>query len=192
MRWRGPSWKLWAAPALLLLAGTNVWVTMLSTLAAQDLHHAGARPFLAKGEKVALDWLRQNVSQKAVVQPLPWIVVADNGRVKVSDTTVACFTPGLTGNALNAGHWSETPNYQKAMDNWRRFLLPHTPDEWRRDLLHRTGVRYLIFSQKRAETRDDRTAQLLAGSEVLQGQDYVRRIAEASNEDVDVFEVVKP
>ena len=106
------------------------------------------------------------------------------------DATVASFTPGLTGNPVNTGHWSETPHFHVTMDRWLRSLMPETSDEWRRALLCSTRVRYLIFSQKRDQLVDARAARVLANSPVKQVPSYLRRVPDESNRDADVFEVI--
>lgn len=158
------------------------------------VRHGGdtVRAYLLDGEVRALEWLRRNTPRDTVVQPLPWIAVGPEGRVGFVDTTVACFAPGLTGRAVDAGHWGETPDYGRTMTQWLRFLLPETSDEWRRELLRRTGVRYVVFSQKREETRDPSASAILAASGVLSRLSYLKLIPEASHADADVYEVVAP
>jgi hypothetical protein len=179
------------AVCLLILSLTNIRFMLRDR---GSLRHGGetVRAFMMPGERAALEWVRSNVPRDAVVQPLPWIAVSEEGRAGFVDTTVACFTPGLTGNRVHAGHWGETPDFGGTMGLWSRFLMPGTPDAWRRDLLRQTGVRYLIFSQRRAETADPRSSALLAASPVVQVPPYLRPVPEASNEDALVFEVVKP
>ena len=64
-------------------------------------------------------------------------------------------------NPVNAGHWGETPEFAHTMSQWLHFELPNTPESWREDLLRRTRVRYIIFSQKPDETGSPTEAQLL-------------------------------
>lgn len=149
------------------------------------------RAFLTEGEAEAAEWLRRNVPPEAIIQPLPWIAVDPSGRYGFVDTTLACYVPGLTGHAVHAGHWGETPDFGRTMGQWLRFLLPETPDTWRKELLRTTGVRYIVFSQKRPDTRDEAIASVLQNTPALMAP-YLRRIENASNEDVDVFEVTLP
>lgn len=149
------------------------------------------RAFLLPGEVKALEWLRSHAEPGAAIQPLPWVMVGEDGRVGFSDTTLACFAPGLTGRAVNAGHWGETPDYGRAMGNWVRFLLPATEETWQRELLRETGVRYLVFSQKREEARSPGVS-ILTASRFPDGMPYLRRVEAACNEDADVYEVVQP
>ena len=177
------------AVALALLSLTNLRF-MLRDRGA--LRHGGetVRAFMLRGERSALEWIRKNVPRDTVIQPLPWVAIAPDGRSGFVDTTAACFAPGLTGNRVHAGHWGETPDFGRTMGLWSRFLMPETPDQWRRDLLRRTGVRYLIFSQKRSETADPQTAASLQGSPVRAPTPYLRLVSEASGLDADVFEVL--
>jgi hypothetical protein len=184
--------RLWAtAAALLALTPTNVRFMLRDR---GGLRHGGetVRAFMMPGERRALDWVRDNVARGVVVQPLPWIAVGNDGRTGFVDTTLACFVPGLTGNRVHAGHWGETPQFGSTMGLWSRFLMPDTSDEWRHDLVRRTGVRYLIFSQIRPETADERARVLLAASPVVTGASWLRPVPEASYGDAVVYEVADP
>ncbi len=185
-------WSASALGAALIFVGLTNIRFMLRDRGA--LRHGGetVRAFMLPGERSALDWIRKNVPRDVTIQPLPWIAVSPGGRTGFVDTTVACFAPGITGNRVHAGHWGETPDFGATMGLWSRFLMPDTPDEWRRELLRRTGVRYLIFSQRRAETADPAAAALLEGSPVRSLAPYLRPVAEASGPDADVFEVTDP
>jgi hypothetical protein len=76
------------------------------------------------------------------------------------------------------------------MGRWVRFQMPGTPDTERRDLLRRSGVRYLLFSQLRSWTADPATKDAIRG--VLTSAPYLRLQEGASNDDAEVYEVVKP
>src|SRR5437763_10668787 len=104
---------------------------------------------MCPGEAAALCWIRDHASGGVPIQPMPWVTLNPaNGRVGFFDNTVACFTPGLTGHPVHAGHWGETPDFGSTMNLWATFIRPETPDDWRRDLLRATGVRYILFTQK--------------------------------------------
>jgi hypothetical protein len=150
------------------------------------------RPYLYAGEAKALDWLRRNAPPGAPIQPLPWIVLTPNRQVGLLDTTLAALAPGWTGHPVNAGHWGETPSFGETMGQWRNFLLPNATDESRLQLLRRTGVRYLIFSQKRPETADETTARLLLHPFRERLPAYLRPVPEASSDDAEVLEVALP
>ncbi len=186
---RGMWRPLLLAVGLIVMSLTNIRFMLRDR---GGLRHGGetVRAFLLAGERSAIDWLRRNAEPGSVVQPLPWLAVGPDGRAGFVDTTVACFVPGLTGHAVNAGHWGETPDFGHAMGRWLRFLMPDTPDNWRKQLLQETGVRYVVFSQKRAEARDTAADALLGASSVPSRVPYLRRIEQASSEDADVYEVV--
>lgn len=187
----GRRWTAAMALVVIVLALTNIRFMLRDR---GGLRHGGetVRAFMLTGERTAVEWLRQNAAPGAVIQPLPWIAQSADGRMGFVDTTVACFVPGLTGRPVDAGHWGETPDFGRAMGRWLRFMLPDTPDQWRRELLRNSGASYVIFSQKRAETLDEAVAPIVRASPVVSGASYLRRIEEASNEDADVFEVVNP
>lgn len=51
---------------------------------------------------------------------------------------------GFAGAYSYAGHWSETPNYLDRRNDATRFFLRSTTDESRREILARSGAKYLI------------------------------------------------
>ncbi|NLH99191.1 MAG: hypothetical protein GX446_06830 [Chthonomonadales bacterium] len=183
-------------PAILVAAVAALSLTNVRFMLRDrgSLRHGGetVRAFMLPGERAALDWVRRNVERDVIIQPLPWIAAGEDGRLVFADTTLACFAPGLTGNAVHAGHWGETPSFGATMGEWVRFLSPGVEDAQRLEMLRRTGVRYLLFGQKRPETRDERASAFLARSPVAVVPSYLRRVDEACNEDVDVFEVEAP
>jgi hypothetical protein len=148
---------------------------------------SGQRPYLYSGEIAALLWLRDHAPEGAALQPLPWALY-EGGKVGFFDTTLACLTPALTGHPVHAGHWGETPEFGRTMGDWLAFTLPRMPDEARRDLLRRSGVRYLLFTQKH-DVPPETERLLTFFREPGSLPSYLRRIPEASNEDADVYEV---
>ena len=149
------------------------------------------RPYLYEGEKESLDWIRQNTPRSAAVQPIPWVAVTKEHKLALLDATMACFTPGLTGHPVNAGHWGDTPDFAAATFKWVHFMMEDTKDQYRRDLILDTGVRYLIFSQKRF---DPNSPQDIAVSQSIfvNGKipSWLHKITQASNGDADVYEVI--
>jgi hypothetical protein len=106
------------------------------------------------------------------------------------DNTVACFTPGLTGHPVNAGHWGETPDFPKAMNRWAAFIDPRMTDDLRKELLRSTGVRYILFTQKHRQWPDEAQENAALALFRTNPPPYLRLIPEASNADADVYEVV--
>lgn len=147
------------------------------------------RYYIYNGEKTALAWLRKNVSRDMPIQALPWIEMRDGHSLIIKDTTLAGITPALTGNQVHCGHWSDTPDFYNTVAKWLRFTISVTPGEERREFLEKTGVRYIIFSQKRNYSKEE--AFFLSDFLGHDPPDYLRFIPEASNEDADVYEVIR-
>lgn len=147
------------------------------------------RPYMYPGEVAALEWLRQHTPPGTPIQPLPWVYTLEEGRMGVLDTTVASFAPGLSGRPVHAGHWGETPRFAETMGQWVRFLRPTMTDEERRMFLRSTGVRYLLFTQKPTESRDELTYRTLLAPFFSKPPPFLRYVPEASNAEADVFEV---
>jgi hypothetical protein len=147
------------------------------------------RPYLEKGEREALEWIRRNTPPGTAIQPLPWLalVEADSRRqVGSYDTSLACFVPGLIHRAVYCGHWGETPSFGEKLAELTRFSLPNTPEEERIALLRKMKVQYLIFSQKRPDDENaNRLAPMFRGLTEL--PPYLLRVY--SNEDADVYRI---
>jgi hypothetical protein len=176
--------------AILVMSLTNLRFVM-KNIAELPENQGPVRAYMYPGEITALNWIREHAPAGVPVQPLPWITInASNGKLGFFDNTVACFTPGLTGHPVNAGHWGETPDFGKAMNLWATFQRPDATDEWRRTLLQTSGVRYLVFSQKHDETHDAAVENGLLTVFRNNPPFYLRAIPEASNSDADVYEVI--
>jgi hypothetical protein len=184
---------LWRIPALafavLVLSITNIRF-VLRDMAALPQNQGNVRAYMYRGEVDALDWIRLHAPKGAAIQPLPWVTLNPvNGKYGFFDNTVACFTPGLTGHPVNAGHWGETPDFPRTMNLWATFLRPDTPDQWRKDLLQSSGVRYVLFTQKHDETHESTVENGILSLFRTNPPPYLRLIPDASNPDADVYEV---
>ncbi len=185
------TWKLIFGVMVLFLALTNLRFVVRNM---DDLPRIQdkMRAYMYSGEVSALKWVRDKLPAGVPVQPLPWVTPdPQTGQFVFLDATVASFTPGLTGHPVHAGHWGETPSFAKNMSLWAKFLHPDTPDEWRRNLLRMTGIRYLIFTQKHNETGDRMLEKFLFDLFRTKLSAYLRHIPEASNVDADVYEFVE-
>jgi len=177
------------AGSIAALSLTNVRF-VLRDMAELPQNQGPVRAYMYRGEAAALDWIRQHTPAGAPVQPLPWVSLHPRtGAFGFFDNTVACFTPGLTGHPVNAGHWGETPDFPRAMNLWATFQKPDTPEDWRRDFLLRTGVRYVLFTQKHDETGNPSVETGILSLMRTAPPPCLRRIPEASNDDADVYEV---
>jgi hypothetical protein len=185
--------RVWAvAAALALLGATNVRFMLRDTgnFSQNRGQSRIQRPYMHAGEVSALLWLREHTRAGEAVQPLPWVAISGQGKAAFVDTTAACFAPGLTGRAVHAGHWGETPDFGATMGRWVRFQMPGTPDAERRELLRASGVRYLLFSQLRSWTAAPATRDAIRS--VLTSAPYLRLQEGASSDDAEVYEVVEP
>jgi hypothetical protein len=178
------------AAAIALLSITNVRF-VLRDMAELPLNQGYVRAYMYAGERAALDWIRDHAPADSPVQPLPWVSInPQNGKFGFVDNTVACFTPGLTDHPVNAGHWGETPDFGRTMIQWAAFVRPDTTAEWRADLLRRTGVRYILFTQKHDETGNPDVENGILTLFRTNPPACLRLIPEASNPDADVYEVI--
>ena len=173
---------------LCLLSLTNVRF-LLRDMDALPLNQPGVRSYLYRGEMASLQWIREHAAPGDAIQPLPWIAADERGGVGFFDTSVACYAPGITGHAVNAGHWGETPQFGKTMNKWVKFIRPDTDDAYRRELVQQTGVKYILFSQKHQETPNTTLEEATLATMRLHPPAFLRLVTEASNEDTDVYEV---
>jgi hypothetical protein len=178
------------AASIALLSITNVRF-VLRDMAELPQNPGPVRNYMYAGERAALDWIRDHTPPGVSVQPLPWVTInPQTGQFGFFDNTVACFTPGLTDHPVNAGHWGETPDFGRTMNQWATFVRPDTTAEWRIDLLRRTGVRYVLFTQKHDETGNPDVENGILALFRTNPPACLRRVPEASNPDADVYEVI--
>jgi hypothetical protein len=191
---------LWAAIVTIALAPTNVLFMLrdVNNFARNESKTGLHRAYLQPGELSALDWVRANSAPGTAVQPLPWIkTVTVDGRTQLASTDAAlmCFAPGLIDRPVYCGHWGETPKFRDKLGELAAFTSasPRWTDEMRAAFIRSTGVRYVVFSQKRFS---DATLQGTANADALiprfRGNlplpTYLR--LRYSNADADVYEVL--
>lgn len=175
------------AAALFVLSFSNLWYLGRDTLQlAHNQTESSYRASVFPGELSALAWIRDRAPKGASVQPLPWVFFVQ-ARCLVDDSTLLPYTPAMTGHPVNVGHRGESPGYPETLGNWIRFLYPGSTDDFRIALLRKTGVRYLLYSQKRE--RPGPTGGLRP-TVFDAPPPYLKLIPEASNPDADVYEVV--
>jgi hypothetical protein len=185
--WRRTLLLSLAVPAL-VLSHVVFFNHTAETLTRNRSPKGPERWYLYTGERDALRWIEAHAEPGAVIQPIPWVHI-DEGKLSALDMTLAVLTPGLTGHAVDMGHRGETPDCGSRAALWLRFLDARVSDEWRKDLLRRSGVRYIIFSQKHDETGDPRIEAGFLAAFRLAAPAFLKHVVEASNADADVYEV---
>ena len=148
----------------------------------------------------ALEWLHSNTPAGTPIQPLPWLQF-DGAHFAPVDVTLACFTPGLIDRPVYCGHWGETPDYKAKLAELARFGLPapHMTDDMRIEMLRRTQVKYLVFSQKQSDDSpnpDDRMLGEAADKLAPMFRGYLPippyLIKVYTNTDADIYKVQLP
>ncbi|MDO8684412.1 MAG: hypothetical protein Q7N50_13120 [Armatimonadota bacterium] len=127
---RGWSLRLAALVLVALTIPSNMMfmrrdVALLNVNETATLIH---RPYLANDELLAMQWLRANTNRSETVLAFP---------------DAACFIPVLAGNRTYVGHWSETPDFGRKLNEWRKFAEAETPDTVRLDILKRSKTKYV-------------------------------------------------
>ena len=176
-------WRTLLIASLPLLFVTNgrFLARDMNNLAANESMYNVVRPYVYAAESGALDWIREHTPPDSPVQPVPWSETTDRGEVFLSDITLATYLPGITGHPVHVGHWGETPDFAGKIESWVYFMQPTTTDDWRKTFLRGTGLRYLLFTQKVSGTRYPAFWS--------HPPSYLKRVEEASNAEVDLYEV---
>jgi hypothetical protein len=107
----------------------------------------------------------------------------------VFDTSLACYTPWLTGHTVLCGHSGESTGYFEQLDLWGYVVTGAHPQETCRGVVS-SGARYVVFSQKHDQTGSPVTEEVVMKALRQNPPSYLKRIPEASNADADVYEVV--
>ena len=109
--------------------------------------------YLGIDETQILDRLNALGGQRTVVLAMPGIHMPDPSDPDPQNPSsfVSPYMPdlnpilsGLTGVYTYAGHWSETPNYNRRRAQEFDFFLKGTPDERRKEFLGLTQADYII------------------------------------------------
>jgi len=134
------------ALALFLSVGSVLYLAKDTRVIMSGRQQKVYRSSLLPGEVAALNWVGKQGT--VISQPIPWVKVGPGvGQLKISDTTLALYVPGLTGRAVYCGHWAETPDFDERIADVQKIASVSTSDVERRSLLRKTGITYLIFSQ---------------------------------------------
>ncbi|HEV2471865.1 MAG TPA: hypothetical protein VGS41_04325, partial [Chthonomonadales bacterium] len=180
------------AAVVLPLCPTNILFVLrdLQNYAINRVQTQTQRAYLQPGEVSALAWIGNHSAPSEALQPLPWVseIHLDDGsdKIRTTDTTPACWAPGMIDRPVYCGHWGETPNYPMKLSELARFALPTTSNSTRIDLLRKMKVRYLMFSQKgQDDPSADRLAPMFRG--LVNPPPFLT--LRYSNRDADVYEV---
>ncbi|MEO7715239.1 MAG: hypothetical protein ABIY70_03480 [Capsulimonas sp.] len=101
-----------------------------------------ALPFLSANYVSSVEWLNKNTPKGAAIVMSP---------IDDFNNPGALYVPGMTGHAVWAGHWSETPQYGDRIQEYRRFSDSETSDDERRAFLRDTHAQYFVFSRALAK-----------------------------------------
>ena len=104
----------------------------------------------------------------------------------ISDMTLACYLPSVTGHKVYCGHFGETPDYAAKIFDLMSIQVPYITEQTKRELLAKMHVKYFVFSQKQIVTEE--TEPLIAafrGSLPL--PNFLKKVY--GNNDADVYEV---
>lgn len=171
---------------VLLLSISNFRFMARDLTGFRDNFINNQRPYLNRGEINALQWIERNTPADAAVQPLPWIARTPNNKLALLDFSLGCVIPGAIHRKVYCGHWGETPDYPSKIQDFIKFSRPDAPDAYRRELLTRMGVQYLIYSQRDLQDGTENPFHPFL-SDPSQAPPYLRRVY--SNRDADVYEI---
>lgn len=82
--------------------------------------------------------------QSAVIRRLSQGPASED--VILAPPDLAVFIPALAGRRVYCGHWSETVDYGRKLNEWLRFADVSTTDTWRREFLAEAGITIVIQS----------------------------------------------
>ena len=126
------------SPALFLmvLIPTNIYLYGWRLL---DMSRHDYPYFLYRDDLAAIDWIDTHTDEADVV---------------LSSLTIGHFVPGLAGNRVFLGSAVMTANFNHKNEEVNRFFDGQTDEAWRRDLLDRYDIRYLVYGNAEREVGD--------------------------------------
>ena len=144
---------LGAALFLLAVAPTNLYIFGLRFV---ELNPHDYPFFLYRDDLAAIEWLEAHT---------------DDSDVVLSSFTIGHFVPGLAGNRTFLSNAVMTANFNQKFEEVQQFFDAETDDAWRRALIDRYGIRYLIYgnAEKQIGDFDPRSSGLFA--EVFTGNE---------------------
>lgn len=129
----GPQQVKWRTLALyaviLLVVPTNVYLLAWRFV---DLGRHDYPYYLYRDEIAAFAWLDTNAPEDEVV---------------LSSLMLGQYLPSLAGNKAFLAHWAQTLDFYGKMDSVNRFFEVETGDEWRRGLIDRYEVKYVVWGR---------------------------------------------
>ncbi|MDX2064145.1 MAG: hypothetical protein SFX74_00225 [Fimbriimonadaceae bacterium] len=138
---------------IVLAASPMRWLFREIDLARLNVSNTIRHPvYLSPDMKRILDALNQESGRKVVLAApgLPAQITDEQGQ-PIPDTFVSPILPdlnpiasGMTGAYTYAGHWSETPNYNRRVGELQRLFFRVEPRDKKEEFLRRVGATHLI------------------------------------------------
>jgi arabinosyltransferase C len=139
---------------IIVLAASPIrWLFREIDLARLNVSNTIRHPvYLSPDMKRIMDALNQEPGRKVVLAApgLPAQLTDEQGQ-PIPDTFVTPILPdlnpiasGLTGAYTYAGHWSETPNYNRRVGELQRLFFRDEPRERKVEFLQKVGATHLI------------------------------------------------
>ena len=95
--------------------------------------------FRFESEMKAVEWLRDNTDQSAIV---------------MASYETGNLVAARAGNRVFIGHWAETVNWKDKYDQVSLFFDNAADDEWRESLIDEFGIDYVWYGRKEREIGD--------------------------------------
>jgi len=183
--------------SVLLLSLTNLVVLREKVrFVLDEPSRAAVRPYLTPGEVDVIAWLQANTAPTSRIQAMPEFPIAGNEERRLTDgdpldITLPLLIPGLTGRAVYAAHWGETPTFPKRLKELYEFAKRETSDVRREAWLRDAKIDYLVVN--RPAVGVDAYRDLVPFEVWLESPPpYLRRVFRSpSDPDAAVFEVVR-
>lgn len=122
-----------AAGLIILMFQSNArFLSLDMSLLSQGRTVTRYAPYMSVDQLNTMRWLKRDTSRSATIFCPP---------------QMALFLPGFAGRQVYYGHWSETPDYEKKLAGWVRFIDPSTTEQEKMEILNASGADYVIFDQ---------------------------------------------
>ena len=118
-----------AALFLLALLPTNLYVFGWRLV---ELNRHDYPFYLYRDDLAAIEWIDANTAETDAV---------------LSSFTIGHYVPGLAGNRTFLSNAVMTANFNQKFADVQRFFDSATDEAWRRDLIDRYGIRYVIYGE---------------------------------------------
>jgi len=140
-----------AAGAVVIATTPTHLMNLMDTVGKLEANAGSHLPYLTTDERDALRWLHDHTARGDAVLVAPDRTSHLRLPGQALWPHLSVYVPALAGNTVYNGHWSETTDFKRKLNEGWTFFRRATPDEARRAFLEQSGVKYVLYLNNLAD-----------------------------------------